>query len=67
MLVSFLKHETLISSFLCSSYRFQVDGKDVKIDIFDLAGQPYFYEVIGALPVICTEYTVRMRMFVTTT
>lgn len=25
-----------------------MDGEDVKIDIFDLAGQPYFYEVTAA-------------------
>ena len=36
-------------------YRFQVDGEDVKIDIFDLAGQPYFYEVIAALPPECVQ------------
>ena len=34
-------------------YRFRVDGEDVKIDIFDLAGQLYFYEVIAALPLEC--------------
>ena len=36
-------------------YRFRVDGEDVKIDIFDLAGQPYFYEVIAALPPECVQ------------
>lgn len=42
-------------SHVCTVCRFRVDGEDVKIDIFDLAGQPYFYEVIEALLLECVQ------------
>jgi GTPase SAR1 family protein len=35
--------------------KFQFEDEDVKIDVFDLAGQPFFYEVCCAHTYVCVR------------